>query len=356
MSFFVNEVRPRLSVESVYLPRCRKLRDHGGQWRGPCPIHGGRDDSFAVNASTLEWWCHSLCQIGGGPIEFIAAADGGPDALPVSREDVGRYVRELAHVAGVASSDSVRESFIAKVREPEPEQRPPMSELLEMWRRAEPPTGWASSAFENGWGLDPARVSSPDEIRVLDGGEVPWWARCKGVWWGAAPYHVLVPLRDAGMRPLALLARALAPMEGMPKTAAPRSPNSTRGLIMANGTARRSILRGEAVEFIVREGERDWLFESQRGHATLGVRSGAWSQEHADALPTGSHVVVATDDDPTGHKYGAAIRRSLERRDGVTWAFGYGREGAPDQCSAQKFAPAMQPAFGGAVHQQGSLG
>jgi hypothetical protein len=34
-------------------------------WRGPCPIHNGKDDTFAVNPSTGLWFCHSKCGRGG---------------------------------------------------------------------------------------------------------------------------------------------------------------------------------------------------------------------------------------------------------------------------------------------------
>ena len=68
---------------------------------------------------------------------------------------------------------------------------------------------------------------------------------------------------------------------------------------------------------MVREGERDWLLESQR-EACIGIRSGSWTDELADTLPEHTHVVVATDDDPAGHVYASKILRSLERREDIT--------------------------------------
>jgi len=45
-----------------YLPDFRK---QGAEWRGPCPIHGGKNPSFAIHADTGGWFCHSKCGEGG---------------------------------------------------------------------------------------------------------------------------------------------------------------------------------------------------------------------------------------------------------------------------------------------------
>src|SRR5260370_38137001 len=38
-----------------------KLRKVGAELRGPCPIHNGKRDSFAVNLETGQACCHSEC-------------------------------------------------------------------------------------------------------------------------------------------------------------------------------------------------------------------------------------------------------------------------------------------------------
>lgn len=38
-----------------------KLHQVGGELRGPCPVHGGKRDSFAVNLETGQACCHSEC-------------------------------------------------------------------------------------------------------------------------------------------------------------------------------------------------------------------------------------------------------------------------------------------------------
>lgn len=54
------------------------LRQSGTQWRGPCPIHNGTGDNFAVKAETGEWFCHSRCQRGGTMAQLKKELNGLP--------------------------------------------------------------------------------------------------------------------------------------------------------------------------------------------------------------------------------------------------------------------------------------
>jgi DNA primase len=47
-----------------------------GEWRGPCPIHQGERDSFAVNPETGVWFCHSECGRGGSLFDLEMALTG----------------------------------------------------------------------------------------------------------------------------------------------------------------------------------------------------------------------------------------------------------------------------------------
>lgn len=46
-------------VSACYASCAPRVRQPGHEWRGPCPIHDGRDDNFAVDADTGLWFCHS---------------------------------------------------------------------------------------------------------------------------------------------------------------------------------------------------------------------------------------------------------------------------------------------------------
>jgi hypothetical protein len=52
------------------------MTDHG-EWRCPCPIHGGQRDSFAIASDTGQWYCHSECGRGGDIIALELALHGG---------------------------------------------------------------------------------------------------------------------------------------------------------------------------------------------------------------------------------------------------------------------------------------
>ncbi len=53
----------------VRVPDLRE-RALGGERRGPCPVHKGTRDNFAVNIETGAWFCHSRCSRGGSIFEL----------------------------------------------------------------------------------------------------------------------------------------------------------------------------------------------------------------------------------------------------------------------------------------------
>jgi uncharacterized protein (DUF927 family) len=61
----------REEVSTYYAARVPKLKPaRAGEQRGPCPIHQGEDDNFAVKPETGEWYCHSVCGRGGSLIDL----------------------------------------------------------------------------------------------------------------------------------------------------------------------------------------------------------------------------------------------------------------------------------------------
>ena len=51
-------------VAAYYRARLPQLNQRGPEWRGPCPVHGGKRDSFAVDPKTGRAFCHSKCSEG----------------------------------------------------------------------------------------------------------------------------------------------------------------------------------------------------------------------------------------------------------------------------------------------------
>ena len=82
-------------VQAYYAARvpALKITNHR-EWRGPCPVHNGKRDSFSVNAETGLAQCHSECARGWDVMSFemtITAAD-----FPKAKAEVFKIVgREL---------------------------------------------------------------------------------------------------------------------------------------------------------------------------------------------------------------------------------------------------------------------
>lgn len=64
-------------VSSYCAARIPKLKkERSGERRGPCPIHRGEDDNFAIKPETGEWFCHSVCGRGGSLIDLEMELSG----------------------------------------------------------------------------------------------------------------------------------------------------------------------------------------------------------------------------------------------------------------------------------------
>ncbi len=63
-------------VATYYAARVPHLRQREAELRGPCPIHNGKDDNFAVKSETGQWFCHSTCGRGGDMLELEKALSG----------------------------------------------------------------------------------------------------------------------------------------------------------------------------------------------------------------------------------------------------------------------------------------
>src|SRR5215831_19284848 len=69
-------------ISTYYRVRVPRVQQVGTEWRGPCPIHDGNRDSFAVNPETGTWYCHSACATGGNvfTLEEKLGGETGKDA------------------------------------------------------------------------------------------------------------------------------------------------------------------------------------------------------------------------------------------------------------------------------------
>ena len=77
------------------VPNLKKSRH--GEWRGPCPVHGGRRSNFAVDADSGRWFCHSQCGRGGDifALEMVLSHSGFRQAQRDVFAIIGRPDPEL---------------------------------------------------------------------------------------------------------------------------------------------------------------------------------------------------------------------------------------------------------------------
>lgn len=76
----------RSDVTNFCLAQLPSMKLSGSEWRGPCPIHGGKNDSFAIKADTGQWYCHSKCGRGGSFKELLERLGVAPARRPGKRK------------------------------------------------------------------------------------------------------------------------------------------------------------------------------------------------------------------------------------------------------------------------------
>lgn len=316
---YEHELRPRLTLEFVFGP-LTDARLSGRKLRARCPLHGGRNRNFAVDRATLAWFCHSKCNIGGGPLEFIFRRRGGTGELRGSA--FVQLVRQLCDDLGVR----VAEEDVRDVHEGEAEQ---------VWHESLPVTAdrvvthWLARERK----LDPELVATYDLARVIPPAvALPRWAgyqRGSG-WcsWPSSGYRIIVALVDGRGRVRSLRFRKPA-TNGKGRSAC---GVSGIGLVMADAIACSVLASGRVPGFwtanefavVIAEGEPDfwsWATEPARsgiGHGAtsfppaLGIVSGSFDASIALRLPHRTHVLSALDHDEAGDRMHARLVRVLQ--------------------------------------------
>jgi replicative DNA helicase len=79
-------------VRTFYATMAPAIKQTGSEWRGPCPVHQGKDPNFSVNANTGFAHCHSKCGRGFDVIGLYRELTGAdfPTAKAKVFEIVGR--------------------------------------------------------------------------------------------------------------------------------------------------------------------------------------------------------------------------------------------------------------------------
>jgi DNA primase len=94
-------------VSAYYAARVQHLKQRrSAEWRGACPIHHGKNDNFAVDPATGQWFCHSACGRGGDVFDLEGELHGGnfPARKTAVFRLVGRFEPEHRHTNGASAN------------------------------------------------------------------------------------------------------------------------------------------------------------------------------------------------------------------------------------------------------------
>ncbi len=314
----------------------------------PCPVCDAKDRTtehhedkkrgpIGLRRDETGWTCH-VCGAVGDAVGLAAAVVTGETKPPSSRWP--EVAAELERVGLIGSN---AKPVTRPAPRPTAQRYPPPDELRELWGQGCPVdldtdvSLWMSGRPTP---LDPGRVADlcPDVVALRATATVPRWAHCGRASWPQSGHRLLVPLYDASGRWRSVQARAV--MEHNLKSLNPGQDFEVTGLVMADGLARLMLRGGElanatpiaehlrrvsngthGVSVIICEGLTDWLMQctlysdaDEDVPAVFGVVSGSWTQTHADKVPDGCVVLIATDDDDAGDGYAGTIIPTFKGR------------------------------------------
>jgi hypothetical protein len=287
-----------------------------------CPAHGDRDPSCSISRGpdgTARARCFS-CDWSADAIGVIAMVHG----LSTRGDQFREVLIAGAEAAGLLElayqlrrpDDVPLERRPVPVPAPVPDpEYPESAELEELWSTSVPvEDDRDGSRVLVKRKIDPVEVSLRDLARSIpDGTELPEWARYRGKPWTRTGHRVLLRVFDhCGVFKSV---RAWRVIEGDTPKRLPPAGRKASGLVLANrmalGMLRRQVC---PLELVIVEGEPDFLVACtswRPGVAVIGIGSGSWTQDFARAVPAGTSVAIATDNDHAGDRYADAIEETL---------------------------------------------
>lgn len=288
-----------------------------------CPFHRERTPScsvFSENGETrFKCWG---CETAGDALHLIAVARGLDQArdfreiLATGAQIAGLYALESEIRGDVPAEEKRHQPLPQPSPEPEPDY-PPTKELLALWEEAgsvEDDTD--ASEYLVTRRICPVETSGRKLARVLlPHQQTPPWARYRGRSWQQTGHRLVLRMFDASghMRSI----RGWRITEGDSPKRLPPAGFKTMQLVAANHAAWEMLSGRDSAPrtLTVVEGEPDFLTHATRTYdAVIGLISGSWTSKFADAVPTGSEVVVRTHHDLSGDRYAAKVIASLSAR------------------------------------------
>jgi hypothetical protein len=308
---------PYRLAEALGIDRSRTERH---KWR--CPRHGGTSLSIKRGGDGTLWAHCFGCDFRGDCFALIAEARGF--SLPT---EFALVLEEAADLAGMRHlvadrSESKRPAKQARPMPPRDElpAYPPIDEVRELWEAGLDPSEDAeTAAMLRGRGLAPEDVAGTLVARTIPKHvRVPSWAAFKGAAWTETGHRLIVPVYDSFGVMRSVRAWRLVDADS-PKRLPPKGFKAA-GLILADAFGQGMLQRTFApTRVLIAEGEPDFFTWATRPSmwpitAILGIVSGSWSPEMAEAVPSGATVLVRTHRDRSGDKYAEQINETLNAR------------------------------------------
>jgi len=356
MTTWIDQFRDS-SVVEVAVRLGYEPRRHTSSHSTKCPACGAvlrhkksRDRRGAVgipHANPAGWRCFQA-SCGGDAIDFVAFHVGGRRFRDLGDEDK-REVQEWFcgplstqagrfHHPGTRSAALPPPSSLPVAWENASTVYPPRDEVETFWDGCRPV--WqdcdAMAYLESRQIHDARRLAEHDCVRVLPwDATCPAWAHCGERAWADSGHRLIVPLYDWQGRMRSVIGRSL---ERQPRVKSSGAKGfQRRGLVMA-GTYGLEMLRVgpmahmhrlEQFRLSVYEGEVSFLrgisqapydcvieedYRPAAFRGALGIFSGSFTRDVASRVPSGSVVVLRTDDDEPGRKYAEQIQASIGTR------------------------------------------
>lgn len=282
-----------------------------------CPVHGDRRPSCSVTLGpdgTVRVKCFA-CDYRGDALRLISTVLG--------LDDFREILAEGARLAGAYSLEAeIRDGKARPEREriqaPPPGPTvdyPDPREVMAFWRQC---TAVAddvqAAAYLAKRAIEATEVDTMALARIISE-PLPEWARYGQRTWIQTSHRMVVRMFGADGDLRSVRAIRVGDYES-PKRLPPKGHRAAE-LVMLNAAGWKLLARGMGAETVVLvEGEPDFLTiaTAMPTVPVLGLVSGSWTQNFADAMPARCTALVMTHADDAGDRYAREIIRSLEHK------------------------------------------
>jgi DNA primase len=297
-----------------------KLRRTGSEYRGPCPLHGGKNPNFAVSPSKGVFHCHK-CHESGDVFTFLQK-QLGLDYVDAVRAVAARYGIEVRESPAARAERDAREPFWevnaaageyfqralwdtpdGKAARAYLERRQVGRDVAERFGIGYAPTGRALKSHLLALGYDEARLLEVGLLVRREEGDDSF-PRFRD--------RLMFPIHDVGGHPIGFGGRLLADAEGAAKYLnSPESRVFSKRAELYNLDAAKNAIRKEERVLVV-EGYFDVvrLVAAGIGSVVAGLGT-ALTEQHVERLSRYTkNVFLLYDSDEAGQK--ATFRAGLE--------------------------------------------